>query len=266
MSDISVLIVDDEPAARRGLHALLAAEKGLVVVGEAGDGRSAVSSILGLRPDVVFLDIQMPELNGFEVLEAIAGEVTPIIVFVTAYDEWAVRAFEVRALDYILKPFEDHRLRSVVQRIRSHIAMARPAELAAAMQSLLAERRAQREFLTRLIVREAGIVQFVDMDDVDWIEAADYYVRLHMKGRTQLVRYTLNDLERQLDPRCFVRVHRSAIVSIKAVQSIRIAHQQHHTVVLNSGQEVPLSRSKKEVLENEITKGTKGTKGTTGTK
>ena len=249
MSDISVLIVDDEPAARRGLNRLLSQENGLAIIGEARNGKDAVDKILGLRPDVVFLDIQMPELNGFEVLAAVADEYTPVVVFVTAYDEWAIRAFEVEALDYVLKPFEDARLHNVVVRLRNRMREPRSADLLQSVRTLLAGRQAEPRFLTRLLIRESGVVQFVELDSVDWIEAADYYARLHISGRTQLVRYTLNDLERQLDPGRFVRTHRSAIVNVAAVKEIRVAHQSQHSVVLKSGASVPLSRSKKERLE-----------------
>jgi two-component system, LytTR family, response regulator len=249
MSDISVLIVDDEPAARRGLKRLLAQEDGLAIVGEARNGREAVEKIEELRPDVVFLDIQMPELNGFEVLHAVRTEPLPVIVFVTAYDEWAVRAFEVEALDYVLKPFEDARLQAVVKRVRHRMREPGRDDVLQRVRALLAERGAAPRFLTRLLIRESGVVQFVELDTVDWIEAADYYARLHVGGRAQLVRYTLNQLEQQLDPSRFVRTHRSAIVNVAAIKEIRVAYQNQHAVVLKSGATVPLSRSKKERLE-----------------
>ena len=251
-NDITVVIADDEPAARRGLKRLLAAEPGVKVVGEARHGGEAVAMIESLRPDAAFLDIQMPELNGFEVIEALEGEL-PLVVFVTAYDEWAVRAFEVQALDYVLKPFEDERLHAVVQRIRARLAAAQPADMVARVRALLAERAEQPRVLTRLLVREGGVVQFVELSDVEWIEAADYYARLHMGDKTRLVRYSMNDLELQLDARHFLRVHRSAIINISAVKEIRVAHQNHHTIMLKSGAAVPLSRARKDVLEEALT-------------
>ena len=249
MADIRTLVVDDEPAARRGLRKLLDQEPGISVIGEARNGQEAVAMILELRPDLVFLDIQMPELNGFEVIEAVSDTFVPAIVFVTAYNEWAVRAFEVQALDYILKPYEDRRLRSVVERARLRLSEAPESDLLERIQSVLRQQPGGAGYLKRLIVRESGTVQFVSLDNVDWIEAVDYYVRVHAGKTTQLVRYTMSDLERQLDPMRFMRVHRSAIVNIAQVREIRVAHQNQHEVVLHSGARIPLSRSKKTPLE-----------------
>ena len=254
MPDIKTLIVDDEPAARRGLHTLLSNADGIELIGEARNGREALDLILTHRPDLVFLDIQMPEMTGFDVVEALRGVYMPAIVFVTAYDEWAVRAFEVQALDYILKPFEDERLFAVLQRVKAYFASAQPADFMSKVQALLSERMGATRYLTRLLVRESGTVSFIPLDEVDWIEAADYYARVHTGKKTQLVRYTMNDLEKQLDPQQFLRVHRSAIVNVARVKEIRIAHQNHHAIVLSGGTTVPLSRSKKDLLEDVLTR------------
>ncbi|HEX6063924.1 MAG TPA: LytTR family DNA-binding domain-containing protein [Longimicrobiales bacterium] len=249
MPDIRTLVVDDEPAARRGLRALLQAQTGFEVVGEARHGREALELITQLRPELVFLDIQMPEMTGLEVVEALRGGDMPVVVFVTAYDEWAVRAFEVQALDYVLKPFEDERLQAVLRRVRAHFVKAQPGEFLQKVEALLATARTAPSFLSRLLVRDAGSIHFIPLADVDWIEAADYYARVHAGKTSQLVRYTLNDLEQQLDPQQFMRVHRSAIVRIARIKEIRIAHNQHHTLVLSTGTTVPLSRGKREQLE-----------------
>src|SRR5688572_20783542 len=241
MPEINTLIVDDEPAARRGLRGLLNKEPGIAVIGEARHGREAVEKILQLRPDLVFLDIQMPEMNGFDVVEALGETFMPAIVFVTAYDEWAVRAFEVQALDYILKPFEDERLQVVLNRVKTYFANTEPTNFMAKVQTLLSERLGGQRYLTRLLIRESGTVSFIPLEEVDWIEAADYYARVHAGKKTQLVRYTMNDLEKQLDPQQFVRVHRSAIVNVSRVKEIRVAHQNHHAILLSSGASVPLS-------------------------
>ena len=254
MPEINTLIVDDEPAARRGLRGLLSKEPGIAVIGEARHGREALEKILQLRPDLVFLDIQMPEMNGFDVIEALGERFMPAIVFVTAYDEWAVRAFEVQALDYILKPFEDERLHGVLRRVKAHFASAEPTDFMQKMQALLADRPNGPRFLTRLLVRESGSVHFIPLDEVDWIEAADYYARVHAGKRTELVRYSMSELEEQLDPQQFVRVHRSAIVNVSRVREIRVAHQNHHSIVLSTGVSIPLSRSKKEMLEDVLTR------------
>jgi two-component system LytT family response regulator len=249
MADIRTLVVDDEPAARRGLRVLLEAEPGFQVVGEARHGGEALELIRQLRPQLVFLDIQMPEMTGLEVVEALRGDFMPVIVFVTAYDEWAVRAFEVQALDYVLKPFEDARLQAVLQRVRAYLRTAQPQDFMQKMEALLASARSAPDFLSRLLVREAGTVHFIPLTEVDWIEAADYYARVHAGQTSQLVRYTLNDLEKQLDPRQFMRVHRSAIVKLSRIKEIRLAHNQQHTLILNTGSTVPLSRGKREQLE-----------------
>lgn len=251
---IRVLIVDDEPIARRGIRQQLRGEADLEVIGECGDGAEAIDAITELAPDLVFLDIQMPEMNGFDVVEALRGVFMPAIVFVTAYDEWAVRAFEVQALDYILKPFEDERLQTVLRRVKTYFNNTQPTDFLQKVQTLLADRAAGARYLTRLLVRESGTVSFIPLDEVDWIEAADYYARVHVGKKTQLVRYTMNDLEKQLDPERFVRAHRSAIVNVSKVKEIRIAHQNHHAIVLCSGASVPLSRSKKDLLEEVLTR------------
>ena len=255
MPEIRALIVDDEPAARKGIRRLLTDDDEIEVIGEARDGKEAVELIRSLQPDLLFLDIQMPEMTGLDVIEAIGPRAVRAVIFVTAYDQWALRAFEVQALDYILKPFEDDRFRAVLQRAKEHLRKARTDDLGERIEALLAARRAEPgSWLSRILVKEGGTVTFVPVDQLDWIEAADYYTRLHAGKETQLVRYTLNDLERQLDPQRFVRVHRSAIVNVTRVKEIRLDYQNHHIVVLSNGTRVPLSRSKKELLEEVLSR------------
>ncbi|HUP87824.1 MAG TPA: LytTR family DNA-binding domain-containing protein [Longimicrobiales bacterium] len=229
------MIVDDEPAARNGIRKLLALDADVEVVGEARDGKEAIALINELRPDLLFLDVQMPEANGFDVLEAVAPNAVKAVVFCTAYDQHAVRAFEVQALDYLLKPFEDERFRAVLERAKDRISSMSP-----------------EGYVTRILVRESGTVTFVAVDSLDWIESADYYVRLHSGSKNQLVKYTLNDLERQLDPKRFLRVHRTAIVNVSRVKEIRIDYQNRHVVVLGNNVVVPLSRSRKAELEEAL--------------
>ena len=255
MPEISVLIVDDEPAARKGIRRLLESDPDIEIVGEARDGKEAVDMIRDLEPDLVFLDIQMPEMTGFDVIETVGARAVRAIVFVTAYDQWALRAFEVQALDYILKPFEDDRFRAVLDRAKEHLRQSRGDLLTERNEALLASRRAEPgSHLTRILVREGGTVTFVPVDTLDWIEAADYYTRLHSGKQTQLVRYTLNDLEKQLDPQRFLRIHRSAIVNVSRVKEIRLDYQNHHVVVLIDGTRIPLSRSRKETLEEVLSR------------
>ena len=257
MNKIRTLVVDDEPAARKGVVRLLQQDPEIEVVGEASDGQSAVEAIRTLQPDLLFLDVQMPELDGFQVLETVGPGAVKTVVFVTAYDQFAVRAFEVQALDYLLKPFEDERFELVLARAKGHVRAAN-APIEDRIQALLAsyaQRGATADYLTRIAIKEGGTVSFVAVDTVDWIEAADYYARLHAGSTSQLIRYTLNDLERQLDPRQFQRVHRSAIVNLKRVKEIRLDYQNRHVIVLTNGTRIPLSRSKKDAIEEAISRG-----------
>jgi two-component system LytT family response regulator len=265
LPEIKTLVVDDEPVARAGVRKLLRADDDIVVVGEAGNGRAAIRLIEELQPDLVFLDIQMPELNGFEVLEAVGTQRIPAVVFVTAYDQFALRAFEAQALDYILKPFEDERFLAVLGRAKEQVRRSRTSDLGDRLEALLSAYATHNSgssssaapatgFLTRILVRDSGTVTFQPVDGIDWIEAADYYAKLHVGDRVELVRYTMNELERQLDPRRFVRVHRSAIVNVLRVKEIRVDYQNHHVIVLRSGTRVPLSRSRKEILEEVLSR------------
>jgi two-component system LytT family response regulator len=269
--EIRAVIVDDEPVARAGIRKLLAAEPDITVVGEAGNGRTAVEAILDHEPDLLFLDIQMPEMNGFDVLAVVGADAVPAVVFVTAYDEFAVRAFEVRALDYLLKPFDDERFAAVLDRARQHLARNREHDLANRLETLLEAWESRQPlprasshdtdgvavnrdgrtggWLSRIIVRGAGRVSFQPVDEIDWIEAADYYARLHVGGKTHLVRETLSALEKQLDPSRFLRVHRSAIVNVSRVRSLRPDWRNRHEILLHDDTVVPLSRSRKKAVE-----------------
>jgi two-component system, LytTR family, response regulator len=256
-TEIRTVVIDDEPVARAGVRKLLRDDPDIVVVGEAGNGLDAIKLIEDEHPDLVFLDIQMPELNGFGVLEAVGPRRVPAVVFVTAYDQFALRAFEAQALDYILKPFEDDRFLTVLERAKEQVRRSRSSELGDRLEALLTAYATHNAtggaapggYLARILVRDAGTVTFQPVDAIDWIEAADYYAKLHVGDAVQLVRYTMNELERQLDPRRFVRVHRSAIVNVLRVKEIRVDYQNHHVIVLRNGTRVPLSRSRKDSLE-----------------
>jgi two-component system LytT family response regulator len=257
-SEIRTVVIDDEPVARAGVRKLLHDDPDIVVVGEAGNGIDAIKLIESEEPDLVFLDIQMPELNGFGVLEAVGPRRVPAVVFVTAYDQFALRAFEAQALDYILKPFEDDRFLTVLERAKEQVRRSRSSELGDRLEALLTAYAAHNSnnvpapggYLGRILVRDSGTVTFQPVDAIDWIEAADYYAKLHVGDAVQLVRHTMNELEKQLDPRRFVRVHRSAIVNVLRVKEIRVDYQNHHVIVLRNGTRVPLSRSRKEPLED----------------
>ncbi|HEX6536433.1 MAG TPA: LytTR family DNA-binding domain-containing protein [Gemmatimonadaceae bacterium] len=259
---LRVLLVDDEPLVRRGLGAFLASERDVTVVGEARDGNEAVERIRSLRPDIVFLDVQMPERDGFGVLAELAPEERPSVVFVTAYDAYAVRAFDVHAVDYLVKPFDEERFRIALERVRARHAAARgaargtaptgegarPADLEALLRALRAA-PAGGVYLERLLVKERDRTVVVPVDEVDWFEAADNYVRLHTRGGARLVRETIKTLDAALDPRRFARVHRSAIVRLAQVRSLEPLFHGDFAVVLRDGTRLTLGRTHRAEFE-----------------
>ena len=251
---LQVLIVDDEPLARSGMLTLVEKDPELEVVGECGNGRTAVEAILELQPDLVLLDIQMPEMDGFEVLRAVGTDRMPPVIFVTAYDQFAVKAFEVNALDYLLKPFDDERFAHAIERAKRSIRGPEVNGLsqrllklleAAGSKKVAATAQGASSHLVRLVVKDAGKVFFVRTDEIDWVQAASYYVKLHVHGKVHLLRETMNSLETKLDPMCFFRVSRSAIVNLDRIKEIRGAQ----VVILHDGTKVKLSKSRKEGLE-----------------
>ena len=232
-----VLIVDDEPPARRNIAMLLQADADIEIVGECGSGKDAIAATRQLLPDLVFLDVQMPESDGFDVLEMLGSELPPAIVFVTAYDQYALRAFEAGALDYLLKPFDNSRFYRALARAKAKIELARksaPTEV------------------DRLVVKSAGQVSFVRISDIDWIEAADYYACLHVGARTHLLRRSLADLERELESSVFCRVHRSAIVNVDRVRTLKLNSDGDYNVVLENGSELRLSRRFRKHLQERL--------------
>jgi len=253
---IKVIVVDDEPPARRNLRALLKGVQDIELVKECGNGRDAVSVIRALQPDLVFLDVQMPELDGFEVLENLAGHPLPVIIFVTAYDQYALRAFEVSALDYLLKPFDDARFHRALAQARRQIEQQDASELGRKLMTLLGTREVKADaptrYLTRLMVKTTGRVIFIRAEDIDWIEAYDNYLRLHVGGKAHLLRQTMNDLEAALNPEQFARIHRSTIVNLDRVKELRPHFNGEHLVILQDGKELKLSRGRKEWLERRL--------------
>jgi len=250
---IRVVVVDDEPLARSGLADLVRGDPELEVVDECGDGRAAVQSIRRHRPDLVLLDVQMPELNGFEVLQELDPERLPAVVFVTAYDRFAVRAFEVHAVDYLVKPFDDDRFAAAMSRAKQAVRGAALGELSRRLLGMLGDLPGQgtsaAPFLTRIVVRVAGHVRFVPTVDIDWIEAADYCARLHVQGKTHVIRESLAELERRLDPGRFFRIHRGAIVNLDRVGELLPYFKGERVVVLQDGTRLRLSRSRRADLE-----------------
>jgi two-component system LytT family response regulator len=260
---IRTLIVDDEPLARRTIRNLLAEDADVEVVGECGGGAEAVESILRRPPDLLFLDIQMPGIDGFDVLEAVELERISAVIFVTAYDAYALKAFEVHALDYLLKPFTDGRFREALARAKSHVELREARGLAESLRAFLRGRAGADEetvaavaasgkkvgYLTRFMVKVGGRVIFINPADVDWIEADNYYVKLHVGGRTHLLRLSMKELEERLDPKTFWRTHRSAIINLDRVKELHQHPSGEYVVVLRDGTELKLSRARRERLQ-----------------
>jgi len=260
---IRTLVVDDEPLARRNLRVLLDEDADVEVVGEARSGAEALSAIREHAPDLVFLDIQMPEMDGFGVLENIEAERMPVIVFVTAFDRYALRAFEFHALDYLLKPFDDARFEKALRQAKQQVEQRDIKDLSHRLIALLAGRDAKpaeqpvasSAYLTRLLIKSSGRVSFLKTDDVDWIGAEDYYVKLHVGRKNHLLRETMNDMEAKLDPAKFVRVHRSSIVNVDRIRELQQHVNGEYLVVLQDGTELKLSRSRREQLQNMLKTG-----------
>jgi two-component system LytT family response regulator len=241
---LRVLIVDDEPLARERLRDLLAREEDVEIIGECIDGRSAIEAIDADRPDLVFLDVQMPELDGFDVLETIDDDAMPTVIFVTAYDEYAVRAFEVNALDYVLKPFDRERFKAALDRGRQEVqrTAANGAKLDRRVEKLLEELEDRRKRLDRIVVKSGGRVFFLRTGDVDWIEAAGNYVELHIGTESHLLRETMNKLESRLDPKLFLRIHRRLIVNVERIRQLEGVSHGEYVVVLKDGTRLGSSR------------------------
>jgi two-component system LytT family response regulator len=249
---IRVLIVDDEAPARQRLSDLLSQDSEVSSVQEAGDGETAVRTILSERPDLVLLDVQMPELNGLEVVEAVGSENMPLTVFVTAYDQHAIRAFEANALDYLLKPFSDERFETMLTRVKRRRDDLHLREFGQNVAQVLRSQATETRHLDRLAIKADGITKFVRVKDIDWIEAAGVYVTLHASGKEMLYRASLVDLEHRLDPVRFLRIHRSAIVNIESIVQLEALSHGEFEVLLKDGSHPRVSRSYRSSMENRL--------------
>jgi two-component system LytT family response regulator len=233
---IRVLVVDDEPLARNNLTVLLRADPEIEILTECGSGEEALAEIRKSRPHLVFLDIQMPECDGFDVLEMLGQDLPPAIIFVTAYDQYALRAFEAEALDYLLKPFDNSRfhraLRRAKERISNHTGSPSTPE--------------------RMAVKSSGKITFLKISEIDWIEAADYYSCLHVGRRTQMLRRSISELERELDTTMFCRIHRSAIVRLDRVRNLCVNENGDYDVVLEDGTKLRSSRRYQKQLKSRL--------------
>lgn len=248
-SRVTAVIADDEPAARRGLRMLLEADGGVQVVGEAASGPEAVDIVTRLKPDLLFLDVQMPGCDGFQVIDRLGLAGTPAVVFVTAYDEHALRAFEVNAIDYLLKPYDDARFAAALQRARSELRLRQTDNVNARMQQLLDYLQnsstgapATDSGSDRILIKSSGEIFFLKAEEIDWIEAEGDYMKFHVGGKTHLMRETMARLEERLDPKRFIRIHRSTIVNIDRLRKLSPSFAGEYAVVLHDGTKLRLSR------------------------
>jgi two-component system LytT family response regulator len=243
MEKIRVLIVDDEPLAREGVQMRLKSEPDIEIIGESRNGREAVAAILREAPDLVFLDIQMPRMDGFAVIEAIGAKRMPQVIFVTAYDEHALRAFDVHALDYLLKPIDGARFVEALARARDRIRGNRLEAVAEQLQRMMATLKSENEYLERLAIKSAGRVRFLGVHEIDWIEAADNYVQVHSGPASHLLSTTMNNLENRLNPQQFLRIHRSVIVNLSRIRELQPMFHGEYRVILHDETELTSSRS-----------------------
>jgi two-component system, LytTR family, response regulator len=250
---IRTLIVDDEPLARRNLRVLLEKDPQIEILEECRNGREAVKAINTLSPDLIFLDIQMPEMDGFDVLEHVGPEHIQAIIFVTAFDQYALKAFDVHALDYLLKPFDDERFAHALKRAKEQIAAHEINRLSKRLLALLEERESERKdqksYLTRLMIKDAGRMTLLKVDEIDFIEADGNYAKLHAGRKAHLLREKMNDLEGRLDPVKFVRIHRSIIVNLERIKEMHPHFNGDYIVVLDDGRQLRMSRTRREHLE-----------------
>lgn len=252
---IKALIVDDEPIACEGLKVMLAKDDEIDVVGICFIGIEAIKKIKELKPDLLFLDIQMPKVSGFDVLEALIPDERPITIFVTAYDQYALQAFDANAIDYLMKPFDDARFNQTLQKAKQYFHQAKSLEMKEKLTSLLnymgnsAFPNPDKKYLTRLSIKNAGEIVFIKVLDIDWIEADDYYVNVHSQGKRYLLRESLANLESQLDPSQFLRIHRCTIINIDRIKSVQQYFNNEYIAITHSGKTFKVSRSRKEALK-----------------
>lgn len=243
---VRTLIIDDEELARERLASLLAKEPDVEVIGEADDGRTALAAILREKPDLVFLDVQMPEMNGFEVLDALSNENRPNVVFVTAHDKFALKAFDVHAVDYLLKPFDRDRFKTALKRA---LEKARSKGAQAEVNAVLDEVRSAAKPVDRLLIKTDGRVLLLKVEDIDWVEAADNYVNLHAGSDSHLMRETMNSLEGKLPVEKFMRISRSTIVNLERIKELQPMFHGEYVVILKNGTKLTLSRSYRDKLD-----------------
>jgi len=240
---IRTIIVDDEPLARRKIRRMLSRDSEVEILGDCANGKEAIQAIGASAPDLVFLDVQMPEIDGFDVLEALPPARVPFVIFVTAYDQYALRAFEVSAVDYLVKPFDRRRFEKSLQRAKARLSNERGTDLNQQTLALLEELKARSSHTERLVIKAGGRAFFLKTEEIDWIEAEGKYVRLHVGKESYLLREAIGSMEGQLDPKKFPRIHRSTIVNIDRVRELQPWFHNEYRVILKDGTELMLSRS-----------------------
>ena len=252
MKKIKVLVADDEPLARERLSGLLSQEPDIEVVGQARDGEEAVTAIHDDSPDLVFLDVQMPQMSGFDVIEAVGSDKMPLVIFVTAYDQHALKAFQVRALDYLLKPFDRERFTDALQRARRQLERDETGDLGRRLLALVKDLRRDQPRSDRLVVKSGGRLFFLRTDEIDWVEAAGNYVRLHVGPASHLLRETMNAIEGRLDPEKFFRIHRCRIVNMERIQELQPWLNGEYAVLLRTGTRLTLSRGYRDKFQQRL--------------
>lgn len=250
MHKLRILIVDDEPLIRTGIRNGLSSIDAVEITGECGSGMQAIETILSQKPDVVLLDVQMPDCTGLEVVRRIGVEQMPAVVFVTAYDEYAVKAFELNAVDYLLKPFDEERLRASIERVRQRIAAREQTDLTSRLQALLDS--SGQKWPERIVVRNGERFDFVPVDSIDWIESANNYVQLHCAARQHLLGETLTNIERRLDPRKFLRIHRCRIVNLTRIVAVHPMLSGTYEMELRGGVRLTSGRQYKDAVQELI--------------
>ncbi len=239
---ITALIVDDEQPGRHKIREMLKHESTIEIIGECTNGADAVEAIQSKKPDLVFLDVQMPEMDGFGVIKKLGVSNLPEIIFVTAYDHYALQAFEVHALDYLLKPFDKERFQNALQRAKDRVLQRDQSAMGQKLLSMLQEIKLNQKHSDRLVVKSEGKVFFLKTDEIDWIEAAGNYVRLHAGGESHLLRETMSGIQKKLNPNQFIRIHRSTFVNIEQIKELQPWFHGEYVVILKEGTQLTMSR------------------------
>src|SRR5579863_1337085 len=254
MTEIRTIIADDDLPARNQLRDLLGSEPGVQVVAECGDARQTVAAVQTYKPDLLMLDIHLPDADGFQVLHRIPGRDRPMVIFTSAHDQYAIRAFEAHALDYLLKPFDAQRLGFAIERTRTEVVKAHDRHLTHRLLDLLADAKSESKFEKRLVVKASGRMVFLEMDEIEWIEAAGNYIKVKTAGGVYLMRDAIGRIAEKLDPDQFVRIHRSIIVIVRKIKELQPCNRGEYMVILKDGKQLSCSRGYRPKLQELIAK------------